>query len=121
MSRLNKTPWGFFELLETGVQHKVKTLTIRCGEATSLQVHQRRDEHWIVVRGEVSVVIGDLEKAVGVNEYVFVKRGVQHSIANYQETTAELVEVQFGDELSEDDIIRIEDRYDRGTTKAPKS
>ena len=113
MSGLVKKPWGFFQDLSGGLRHKIKVMYILPNESTSLQFHNNRCEHWVVVRGEVNVIAGNLERTVGANEYVFIDKKVKHSIANYKDKTAELIEVQFGEELSEGDIVRIQDKYGR--------
>lgn len=111
--RLVKRPWGSFESLASGPGFQVKHLVVNPGAALSLQSHARRAEHWTVVRGRGVVTCGDREFELGVNESTEIPLGSKHRIRNDGIEPVEIVEVQLGDYLGEDDIVRYEDRYDR--------
>jgi len=111
--RLVKRPWGSYESLATGPGFQVKHLLIHPGAAISLQKHQRRAEHWTVVRGSGIVTCGEREFTLGVNESTFIPLGSKHRLRNDGAEPVEIIEVQVGDYLGEDDIIRFDDRYGR--------
>lgn len=107
-------PWGQFETLILGDRFQVKRITVNPGAALSLQSHHHRAEHWIVVEGTAKVTIGDEVKLVTENESVYVPLGAVHRMENPGKVPMELIEVQTGSYLGEDDIIRYEDVYARG-------
>ena len=111
--RLVDRPWGSFETLAAGPGFQVKHLIVNPGAALSLQSHARRTEHWTVVRGRGVVICGDREFELGVNESTEIPLGSKHRIRNDGIEPVEIIEVQLGDYLGEDDIVRYEDRYDR--------
>lgn len=111
--RLVDRPWGSFETLAAGPGFQVKHLIVNPGAALSLQSHARRAEHWTVVRGRGVVICGDREFELGVNESTEIPLGSRHRIRNDGIEPVEIIEVQVGDYLGEDDIVRYEDRYDR--------
>lgn len=108
-------PWGSFETVDAGDRFQVKRLTVRSGAKLSLQKHAHRSEHWVVVQGTAQVVRGDQEFILQENESVYIPVGTVHRLANPGEETLHVVEVQIGSYLGEDDIVRIEDTYGRGT------
>jgi len=111
--RENYRPWGHYENLLEQDDHKIKELIVNPGERLSLQKHQRRAEHWTVVSGEARVTVGDQEIALKPGQSVDVPRGAVHRIFNPGDIPLVIVEVQMGDYFGEDDIIRLEDDYDR--------
>jgi len=107
-------PWGYYTVLDTGSGYLVKKLVINPGEATSLQYHTHRDEELIIVRGKALVERGDrppLRRYIG-DTHRFYKREL-HRISNTGELPMEIIEVQIGEIISEDDIVRLEDKYGR--------
>jgi len=106
-------PWGSYQSLDTGERHQVKLIVVNAGGRLSLQKHHHRSEHWIVVRGVARVIIDDIEKTVRENESVYIPIGAIHRLENPGKIPLELIEVQTGSYLGEDDIIRIEDDYRR--------
>lgn len=106
-------PWGWFESLFTGERFQVKRILVKPGASLSLQSHQYRSEHWIIVAGQALVTIGDKVQTVSENESVFVPLGAVHRISNPGVKPIVLIEVQTGEYLGEDDIIRYSDIYDR--------
>lgn len=106
-------PWGCYQSLDTGDRYQVKRIIVSPGERLSLQKHFHRSEHWVVVKGAAKVVIGDDTRIVHENESVYVPIGVVHRLENVGKINLELIEVQTGSYLGEDDIVRFEDVYNR--------
>lgn len=106
-------PWGSYQSLDIGDRHQVKRIVVKAGGRLSLQKHHHRSEHWIVVRGTALVTINDLQKTVHENESVYIPIGAVHRMENPGKIPLELIEVQTGSYLGEDDIVRIEDDYRR--------
>ncbi|MBU1211706.1 MAG: mannose-1-phosphate guanylyltransferase/mannose-6-phosphate isomerase [Alphaproteobacteria bacterium] len=109
----NHRPWGYFEQLAYGERFQVKLLHVKPGARLSMQMHHHRSEHWIVVKGTARVVIGDVEKLVRENESVYIFATEWHRLENPGKVPIELIEVQIGTYLGEDDIIRADDIYHR--------
>ena len=110
-------PWGSYDSLENGPRFQVKRLKIKPGATLSLQLHRHRAEHWIVVAGTARVTRGEEEFVLEENQSTYIPVGVKHRIENPGTITLEIIEVQSGAYLGEDDIVRFEDRYGRkGTT-----
>lgn len=107
-------PWGFFETLILSGRFQVKRIVVNPGAALSLQSHVHRSEHWIVVAGTAKVTIDDKVQLVCENESVYIPLGAVHRMENPGKVPMELIEVQTGSYLGEDDIIRYEDVYARG-------
>lgn len=106
-------PWGSFTLLETGDRYKIKRITVNPGASLSLQMHHHRSEHWIVVKGTAKVIIGQKEQFVHENESVYVPKSTLHRLENPGKIPLEIIEVQVGEYVQEDDIKRLEDIYGR--------
>lgn len=106
-------PWGSYESIDRGARFQVKRIVVEPGGKLSLQKHMHRAEHWIVVRGTAEVTIDDTVRILGENESVYVPLGAVHRLANPGKIPVELIEVQTGSYLEEDDIIRLEDVYSR--------
>ena len=106
-------PWGSYDSLEKGPRFQVKRIIVKPGEETSLQIHYHRAEHWIVVKGTAKVTIDGKTILLTENESTFIPIGKSHAIANPGKIPLELIEVQSGSYLGEDDIVRIEDKYGR--------
>lgn len=114
--RLHRTvvrPWGTYTVLEEGPRFKIKRLEVRPGASLSLQLHHHRSEHWVVVSGMAKVINGDSESFVNTNESTFIPAGVRHRVENPGKLDLVMIEVQCGDYLGEDDIVRFSDRYGR--------
>jgi mannose-1-phosphate guanylyltransferase/mannose-6-phosphate isomerase len=109
-------PWGYYESIDMGERFQVKRIVVVPGGILSLQKHRHRAEHWVVVRGTAEVTIGDQVRAVHENESVYIPMGSVHRMANKGKIPLELIEVQTGSYLGEDDIERLEDVYKRTTT-----
>tara|TARA_Y100000310_G_C20581728_1_gene763361 strand:- start:705 stop:1097 length:393 start_codon:yes stop_codon:yes gene_type:complete len=108
-------PWGSFTVLDDGKGFKVKRITVEAGEKLSLQYHNRRSEHWTVVYGTLTVTVGETVQELKVNESVYIPTKEKHCMANHTHDFAEIIEIQIGEYLFEDDIVRLEDRYGRKT------
>lgn len=106
-------PWGSYQSLDSGDRHQVKRIVVKAGGRLSLQKHHHRSEHWVVVRGTALVRVDDMEKTVHENESIYIPIGALHRLENPGKIPLELIEVQTGSYLGEDDIIRIEDDYRR--------
>src|SRR5437016_8137238 len=106
-------PWGNYQSIDIGDRHQVKRIVVKPGGRLSLQKHHHRAEHWIVVRGTARVTINEALKTVHENESVYIPMGAVHRLENPVNIMLELIEVQTGSYLGEDDIIRIEDDYRR--------
>ena len=109
----NFRPWGYFETLSLGTRFQVKLLHVKPGGKLSMQMHHHRSEHWIVVQGTAKVVIGDLERLVRENESVYIFATQWHRLENPGKVPLEIIEVQIGTYLGEDDIVRVDDVYNR--------
>ncbi|MGC1694956.1 MAG: mannose-1-phosphate guanylyltransferase/mannose-6-phosphate isomerase [Pseudolabrys sp.] len=106
-------PWGYYESIDMGERFQVKRIVVIPGGVLSLQKHRHRSEHWVVVRGTAEVTIGDQIRPVHENESIYIPIGSVHRMANRGKIPLELIEVQTGSYLGEDDIERIEDIYKR--------
>jgi len=106
-------PWGSYQSVDNGERHQVKRIVVKPGGRLSLQKHHHRSEHWIVVRGAAQVTVNELVKTVHENESIYIPIGSVHRLENPGKIQLELIEVQTGSYLGEDDIIRIEDDYKR--------
>ena len=106
-------PWGSFETVEAGDGYQVKRLTVKPGARLSLQMHRRRSEHWVVVRGTARVTCGESELTLSENQSTYIPRGSRHRLGNPGEAPLKVIEVQVGDYLGEDDIVRLEDDFGR--------
>ena len=106
-------PWGNYQSLDNGGRYQVKRIVVKRGGRLSLQYHNHRAEHWVVVRGTARVTLGDQIKTLHENESIYIPLGTPHRLENPGKIDLELIEVQTGSYLGEDDIIRIEDDYRR--------
>jgi mannose-1-phosphate guanylyltransferase/mannose-6-phosphate isomerase len=106
-------PWGSYEGVDIGERFQVKRLSVKPGAALSLQSHQHRAEHWVVVRGTARVTRGEEELLLTENESTYIPVGMKHRLENPGKIPLEIVEVQSGGYLGEDDIERFDDRYNR--------
>src|SRR6266446_3895072 len=108
-------PWGFYQTADVGSRYQVKRICVHSGGRLSLQKHFHRSEHWVVVRGVAEVTVGDEVRLVHENESIYVPIGAVHRLANPGKIPLELIEVQVGSYLGEDDIVRLDDVYHRHT------
>ena len=109
----NHRPWGYFETLNVGPRFQVKLLHVRPGGKLSMQMHHHRSEHWVVVHGTAKVTVGGEERLVHENQSVYIVATQWHRLENPGKTPLEIIEVQLGSYLGEDDIVRADDVYNR--------
>jgi mannose-1-phosphate guanylyltransferase/mannose-6-phosphate isomerase len=106
-------PWGSYEGIDAGSRFQVKRIVVNPGASLSLQMHYHRAEHWIVVKGTAKVVNGDQVILLSENQSTYIPLGTTHRLENPGKMPLELIEVQSGSYLGEDDIVRFEDVYGR--------
>jgi len=106
-------PWGAYESIDSSERFQVKRITVKSGEKLSLQKHHHRAEHWIVVNGTARVTCGDKQFLLSENESTYIPIGEIHRLENPGKIPLELIEVQSGTYLGEDDIERFDDKYGR--------
>jgi mannose-6-phosphate isomerase-like protein (cupin superfamily) len=107
-------PWGYYQGVDNGTRYQVQRIVVKPGARLSLQKHFHRAEHWVVVKGTAEVTVGADVRAVHENESVYIPIGSVHRLANPGKIPLELIEVQVGSYLGEDDIQRLDDTYGRG-------
>jgi mannose-6-phosphate isomerase-like protein (cupin superfamily) len=106
-------PWGTYQTVDRGDRFQTKRIIVKPGGKLSLQKHAHRSEHWVVVDGTAEVTVGDETKLLRENESIYIPAGTQHRLANPGREPLHLIEVQCGDYLGEDDIVRLDDEYGR--------
>jgi mannose-6-phosphate isomerase len=109
----DERPWGMYEVLAEGDGYKVKRIEVKPGHRLSLQLHDSRAEHWVIVQGQALATVGDKDVLLGPNEGVVIPIRTRHRVANPGESLLVFIEVQCGKYLGEDDITRFEDDYNR--------
>ena len=108
-------PWGKFDAIDSGLRYQVKRITVNPGARLSLQMHHHRAEHWVVVSGTARITRGEQTRLLTENQSVYIPLGQRHALENPGKIPLELIEVQSGSYLGEDDIVRFEDHYGRKT------
>ncbi|MEY3867133.1 MAG: cupin domain-containing protein [Microcoleaceae cyanobacterium] len=111
-------PWGSFTTLEEGPGYKIKRIEVKPGHRLSLQMHHHRSEHWIVVSGTAKVTCGETEEILFSNQSTYVPQCVNHRLENPGVIPLVIIEVQNGEYLGEDDIVRFQDDYARTDSKS---
>jgi len=111
--RLVHRPWGWYDSIDAGPRFQVKRIMVKPGASLSLQMHHHRAEHWIVVQGTAEVTCGDKKLMLSENQSTYIPLGETHRLANPGKVPLEIIEVQSGSYLGEDDIVRFEDHYGR--------
>jgi mannose-1-phosphate guanylyltransferase/mannose-6-phosphate isomerase len=106
-------PWGSYDSIDAGERFRVKRLTVKPGAVLSLQMHRHRAEHWVVVKGQARITRGEEVFLLSENESTFIPVGTVHRIENPGSEPLQIIEVQSGSYLGEDDIVRLEDHYGR--------
>jgi mannose-1-phosphate guanylyltransferase / mannose-6-phosphate isomerase len=107
-------PWGYYQDIDIAARYRVKRIVVKSGNALSLQKHFHRSEHWVVVKGTAEVTVNENVRTVHENESIYIPVGSVHRLGNPGKIPLELIEVQVGSYLGEDDIVRLEDVYGRG-------
>jgi mannose-1-phosphate guanylyltransferase/mannose-6-phosphate isomerase len=106
-------PWGWYDSIDEGERFKVKRIQVKPGASLSLQKHHHRAEHWVVVKGTAQITNGDKVLTLTENQSTYIPLGEVHRLANPGSIPLEIIEVQSGSYLGEDDIVRYEDTYGR--------
>lgn len=106
-------PWGNFAVIEEGPSYKIKKITVDSGQKLSLQAHNHRSEHWVVISGEAIVTRGEKTFTLRTDESTYIRIGEKHRLENRGAVPLVIIEVQNGTSVSEDDIVRFEDHYGR--------
>ena len=107
-------PWGYYQEVDAAERYRVSCIVVVPGGARLPQMHFHRAEHWVVVKGTAEVTVGDNVRCVDENESIYIPIGILHRLANSGKIPLELIEVQVGSYLGEDDIVRVSDAYGRG-------
>lgn len=110
---IEQRPWGQYEVLLDAENTKVKRITVNPGGKLSYQYHHKRSEHWIIIQGTASVVVENLNKTVEAGDSIYLPVRIKHRVENKQNIPLVFIEVQTGEYFGEDDIVRIEDIYNR--------
>jgi mannose-1-phosphate guanylyltransferase/mannose-6-phosphate isomerase len=113
LHRLVHRPWGTYECIDKAARYQVKRITVKPGATLSSQMHHHRAEHWVVVKGTAKITCGDEVVLLSENQSTYIPLGVTHRLENPGRIPLELIEVQSGSYLGEDDIVRYEDKYGR--------
>lgn len=111
-------PWGAYWVLDDAETHKVKRLRVNPGQRISLQYHHKREEHWLVVQGIATITVDDRTWDANPGERVFIPKGARHRLGNQGKEPVDIIEVQLGSYFGEDDIVRLDDDYQRNTEEA---
>ena len=106
-------PWGTYTVLEESANFKIKRIVVNPGAKLSMQMHKHRSEHWVVVSGEATITNGDMEFTLQANQSTYIPKTHKHRLANFGTKPLSIIEVQCGDYVGEDDIIRFDDSYGR--------
>ena len=115
MNSIIKKPWGNYKVLNRSKNHLIKKIFVKSGGKLSLQSHKHRSEYWIVLEGAAKVTLNDSVKSLKISESIYIPRLAKHRLENIRDKKLLIMEVQFGDILSEKDIVRYDDIYNRKT------
>ncbi len=113
MGEKDQRPWGEWETIDVGETYIVKRITVHPGGKLSLQKHNYRNEHWIIVQGKAFVTLGEEQKIYQENDHIFIPVKTTHRVENKETSNLIFIEIQTGDILDEKDIIRLDDKYNR--------
>ncbi len=119
LNRKVHRPWGWYDSIDAGPRFQVKRILVHPGASLSLQMHHHRAEHWIVVSGTAEITCGDKRMLITENQSTYIPLGATHRLANPGKLPLEIIEVQSGAYLGEDDIVRFDDSYGRTSSQAP--
>jgi mannose-6-phosphate isomerase-like protein (cupin superfamily) len=113
MGKITKCPWGSFEVLSEATDHKVKKIVVEPGGCLSLQLHNKRSEHWFVVSGVGVAVVDGKKKSLRAGRSIDIPKAAKHRVQNSSDENLIIIEVQTGEYCGDDDIERFEDKYGR--------
>ena len=117
ISQIYKRPWGTYQTLDLGEGYQVKKIIVNPSGRLSLQKHQKRSEHWVVIQGNPTITVEETVRKHKVGDAIFIPIKSPHRLENFTSKMAALIEVQIGTYLGEDDIVRLEDIYGREVEK----
>jgi mannose-6-phosphate isomerase-like protein (cupin superfamily) len=115
LNEKDNRPWGSWEVITVGNKYIVKKIIVNPHSALSLQMHHHREEHWVFTLGKAMVTVGDERKELVSGQTAFIQKETKHRVENTTDEPVEFIEIQLGDTLDENDIVRFEDRYNRPT------
>ena len=113
LNEKGKRPWGEWEVVSLGKKYIVKKITVNSKQSLSLQMHHHRGEHWIVVQGNATVTVGDKKQELKPGKSVDIPKECKHRMENLTDQPLQFIEIQMGNILDENDIVRFEDKYNR--------
>ena len=113
MKSIVEKPWGSYQILEEGPKYKIKKIIVDPGGKLSLQQHEHRSEHWVVVRGQAEVILNNEKKILKENDKIFIPPKSKHRLINNSSDKLVVIEIWYGGILDENDIQRFEDIYER--------
>lgn len=113
VNKIYARPWGTYQTIAMSPGYQTKLITVIPGGILSLQKHFKRSEHWVVVKGTPTITIDDSKQEYQVNDHVYIPVESVHRLENHTDSPVAIIEVQIGDYLGEDDIVRLEDVYNR--------
>jgi mannose-6-phosphate isomerase len=113
IGKIYERPWGTYQTLAQDDGYQTKIITVNPQGRLSLQKHFKRSEHWVVVAGNPTITVGDTIKEYQSGQYIFIPLEALHRLENFTEKPAKIIEIQIGSYLGEDDIVRVEDIYQR--------
>ena len=113
VGKIYERPWGTYRTIEQRDNYQIKHITVKPGKRLSLQYHHHRDEHWTLIKGKGVVQLNAVSVKLAVNQYMFIPKKAHHRMTNDTDEVLEFIEIQVGDYLGEDDIVRVEDDFGR--------
>lgn len=113
IGKIYERPWGTYQTLAMADNYQIKIITVKPNAKLSLQKHSHRAEHWVVVKGQPTVTVDKHIQKLQLNDRIFIPKEAVHRLENTTEEPAAIIEIQVGDYLGEDDIVRLEDIYGR--------
>ena len=113
VGKIYERPWGTYRTIEQRENYQLKHIVVKPSKRLSLQYHHHRDEHWTVIKGKGTVQLDEKSIDLELNGRVFIPKLSKHRMSNYTEEDVEFLEIQIGDYLGEDDIVRVEDYFGR--------
>ena len=113
IGKIYERPWGYYRTIEQKGNYQIKYIRVKPRKRLSLQYHFKRDEHWTIIKGSGIAQLNDKSIELGINDTIFIPRESKHRMTNNTDEFVEFIEIQIGDYLGEDDIVRLEDDFGR--------
>ena len=111
--KIYERPWGYYRTIEQKANYQIKHITVKPGKRLSLQYHFKRDEHWTIIKGKGIAQLNDKSIELRINDTIYIPKESKHRMTNNTDEFVEFIEIQIGDYLGEDDIVRLEDDFGR--------